>query len=251
MLQIHIDAYVFFSWFHAFLVFAQENYIATPLIHVTTHPLLFSASTSCCFDRLLIKDKQSTLNLQIKFTICHDMLLSICCMDTIYSTVIGTNVKELRDAIGLSQHYFSLLFGASRTTLTNLESGNMESKTSLLESILAFTGLAMEALSKEDFRPPDNIREELTERYKHEPAIYVILSAEPTIAYGIKYRLLKTNFLDTPKETKQIRQFFEDIGWKFKGNSLHIALKRMPELIEIRPHPTKKRTNVYVRRKKR
>lgn len=171
-------------------------------------------------------------------------------MDTTDLVIIGTNVKELRDALGLSQHNFSLIIGISRTTLAGTEVGNIQFISNSIKKILQFTGLDMEMLESKDFVPPENIREKLTERYKHVPSIYVILSGEPTIAYGIKYKLLKTDFLDTPKETKEIKRFFDEMGWKFKGNSLHTALKRMPELIDVLPHPTKKRTNVYVRRKK-
>jgi len=57
--------------------------------------------------------------------------------------------------------------------------------------------------------------------------------------------MLSTNFLNTPKETNEIKRFFSDTGWEFKGNSISNALKRMPSLIEIRANPIKKNTNIY------
>jgi len=85
----------------------------------------------------------------------------------------------------------------------------------------------------------------LTQKYKSVPAIHVLLSQEPSIPYCIKYKMLPTNFLNTPKETNEIKRFFSDMGWNFKGNSLHTALKRMPLLIKINPHPKKDGTNLY------
>jgi len=50
-------------------------------------------------------------------------------------------------------------------------------------------------------------------------------------------------------ETSQIVKFFEDkFGWILKGNSLHAALKRMPNAIEIYPHPSKNATNLYLKK---
>jgi len=167
--------------------------------------------------------------------------------DTI--STLSANIIELRDALGLSQKDFALLSNISRTTLGNIESGRANFKISSLDGILIFTSIKLEDLSKPSFAPPKNIREKLSEKYKSEPSVSVILNEEPSIPYCIKYKLLKTTFLDTPKETNQIiKFFFEKYGWVLKGNSLHAALKRIPELIKIQPHPSKRSTNLYSKR---
>jgi len=161
------------------------------------------------------------------------------------SLVISANVIEIRDALGLSQKDFALLAHISSSTLVNIESGRKSFRIKSLDGIINFTTIKLEDLSKSNFSPPNNFREILTKKYKSAPAIHVLLSQEPSIPYCIKYKMLPTNFLNTPKETNEIKHFFWDLGWNFKGNSLHTALKRMPLLIKITPHPEKNGTNWY------
>ncbi|GAA3989623.1 helix-turn-helix domain-containing protein [Mucilaginibacter dorajii] len=165
------------------------------------------------------------------------------------SLIISTNVIELRDALGLSQKDFALLAHISPSTLVNIESGRKSFRIKSLDGIINFTTIKLEDLSKRNFAPPKNLREILTQKYKAVPAIHVILSREPSIPYCIKYKMLPTNFLNTPRETNEIKRFFSDIGWNFKSNSLHTALKRMPKVIEIKRHETKGNTNFYQKRK--
>lgn len=166
------------------------------------------------------------------------------------SQIIGENVAEIRDAIGLSQKDFASLAGISRATLTNIESRNKPIKVVSLDKITGFTTIGLDKLSKRGFKPPANLREKLLQLYKNSPEIYVTLSGTPSIPYIIKYRVLKTDLLNTPKERRQIVTFVEDnYEWKISGNSLTTALKRMPRLIKTEPHPTKGGTNVYSRKK--
>jgi transcriptional regulator with XRE-family HTH domain len=161
------------------------------------------------------------------------------------SLIISANIIEIRDALGLSQKDFALLAHISTSTLVNIESGRKSFRIKSLDGIINFTTIKLEDLSKRNFVPPKNLREMLTQKYKAEPAVYVLLNQEPSIPYCIKYKMLSTNFLNTPKETNQIKRFFSDMGWDFKANSLHTALKRMPLLIKISPHPEKNGTNLY------
>lgn len=163
-------------------------------------------------------------------------------------SIISTNIVELRDALGLSQKDFALLANISSPTLVNIESGKRTFKMSSLDGILNFTNIKLEDLTKLNFAPPRNFREKLAKRYKDEPSISVLINKEPSITYCIKYKMLQTDFLNTPKETNQIKHFFEKQGWVFKGNSIHTALKRMPDLIEIREHETKGNTNIYIKK---
>jgi transcriptional regulator with XRE-family HTH domain len=163
-------------------------------------------------------------------------------------SIISTNIIELRDAVGLSQKDFALLANISPPTLVNIESGKKTFKMSSLDGILSFTNIRLEDLTKVNFVPPKNLREKLAQKYKDDVSMFVLLSKQPSITYCIKYKLLQTDFLNIPKETNQIKQFFEKIGWVFKGNSIHTALKRMPDLIKIEPHPSKKGTSVYLKK---
>lgn len=163
------------------------------------------------------------------------------------SQILSKNITELRDALGLSQKDFALLANISASTLANIESGKRSFRIKSLDGITNFTTIKLEDLSKRSFVPPKNLRETLNKLYNQRPVVHVLLNKEPSIPYCIKYRLLLTDFLNTPRETNEIRSFFLDKGWKFKGNSLHTALKRMPHLIKITPHPNKDGTNLYVK----
>lgn len=159
--------------------------------------------------------------------------------------VIGRNIIELRDALGLSQKDFADLTNISTSTLVNIESKNRPFHLKSIEGIINFTKIELDDLSKRDFVVPRNLREKLIKKYKSDPSISVLLNKEPSIPYCIKYKLLKSDFLNTPKETKQIREYFLKLGFNFKGNSIHSAIKRIPHLINIEKHPIKKSTNLY------
>lgn len=120
------------------------------------------------------------------------------------SKIIGENVTEIRDAIGLSQKDFASLTGISRATLTNIESGSKPIKVISLDKIASFTSIGLDKLSKPGFKPPVNLREKLLELYRSSPEIYITLNNTPSIPYIIKYRAIKTGFLDTPKERGEI-----------------------------------------------
>jgi len=164
------------------------------------------------------------------------------------SLIISNNIIEVRDALGLSQKDFALLANISTSTLVNIESGRKSFRIKSLDGIINFTNLKLEDLSKANFVPQKNLRQLLRKKYRSETSIYVLLNQEPSIPYCIKYKMLPTGYLDVPRETNEIKVFFADLGFKFKGNSLHTALKRMPELIEIKKHKTKLNTNVYLKR---
>lgn len=158
---------------------------------------------------------------------------------------ISRNILTVRQTLGLSQIKFALLCGISRASLINIESTNTGYNLNLLDRILGFCNLSMEKLSMQEFTLPDNFREKLIELYKNNSAVYVILNSKPPITYAVKEKLLKGNFLNTPKEINQIKTFFEGLGWSFNGPSIQNTLKRMPQFISIEQHKTKKNTNLY------
>lgn len=163
--------------------------------------------------------------------------------------IIGRNVKALREALDLSQLKFAELTDLSRATIINIESGKTGYNLNLIDKILAFTSYKIEDLSKENFAIHKDIRDELADKYKDAPSIYVILNKKPTIKYAIKYKLLTSRLLDSPKEINEITRFFEKLGWDYLGTSIQNELKAMPNLIKIEPHPTKGGTHVYSRKK--
>jgi len=169
-------------------------------------------------------------------------------MSTVSRSIIGKNVKDLRLALGLSQLKFANITSLSKQTIINIESGKKDYSLGLIDKISNFTGYSLSELSSERFTPEQDIREKLLKKYQTN-ASFTILNAQPEIVYAIKYKLLKSDHLQTPKETNEIKNFFlEKYGWDFIGSSISNALKRMPELIEIKPHVSKKNTNVYLKK---
>ncbi|TDE13215.1 MULTISPECIES: helix-turn-helix domain-containing protein [Dyadobacter] len=169
-------------------------------------------------------------------------------METSVRKIIGRNVKALREALGLSQMKFAILIGMSRASVINIESGKNGYNLNLLDNILTFSNYRLEDITKQSFEMPENIREILAEHYKESLDLYATLTEKPTIVYAINYRLMKSHFLDHPKEINEIKVFFENIGWSFKGTSIQNALKRMPQLILIEKHKLKENTFVYSKR---
>lgn len=159
--------------------------------------------------------------------------------------IIGRNVKKLREALNLSQLDFSSLIRLSRATLINIEAGKKAYSIDLIDEVAAFAHISAEDLLKENMDIPADKRESLITAYKGNPLISPILDRTPTIPYAIKYKLLVSDFLLVPREINEIRHFFLDYGWDFKGTSLQNALKRMSDEIVIKKHPTKAGTHTY------
>ncbi|WP_158994157.1 helix-turn-helix domain-containing protein [Mucilaginibacter sp. L196] len=167
-------------------------------------------------------------------------------MNDFSRSIIGKNVKSLRLSLGLSQLSFSILTGLSKPTIVNIESEKKGYNLNLLDKIIEFSDYSLSDLSSKDFILNTNIREELIEKYRSKrPEYYNILTQTPEIVYAIKNKLLVYDFIETPREIREIKKFFEKYGWNYKGTSISNALKRMPKLIQIKRHETKGNTNVY------
>lgn len=169
-------------------------------------------------------------------------------MESSVRKIIGRNVKTLREGLGLSQMKFAILVGLSRASLVNIESGKNGYNLNLLDNILEFSNYKLEDITKQNFEMPENIREILADHYKESLDLHATLTEKPTIVYAIHHKLLKSSFLDRPREINEIKIFFEKTGWSFKGTSIQNALKRLPQLIIIDKHKFKENTFVYSKR---
>ena len=169
-------------------------------------------------------------------------------MDTAILKIVGRNVREIREASGLSQIKFAMLTGLSRASIVNIESGDKGYNINLLSKIAAFSTYKIEQISKSDFKVPNNLREILANYHKADLSNFATLNETPTLVYAIKYRLLESSFLDSPREISEVKLFFEQFGWHYLGTSIQNALKRMPEKISIETHALKKQTFTYAKR---
>lgn len=162
---------------------------------------------------------------------------------------ISKNLKLLRNAAGLSQHDFSSLVDISKRTIANVESGKTSHNLDVLEKILTFFNYEFEDIRIKEIEIPIDFRERLINYHSKNKHLSNLLNHPPTIVYAIEFKLLKSEFIDHPKEISQIKYFFQKFGWTYNGTSISNALKRRPDLIEIRKHESKRNTNIYLSRK--
>ena len=158
--------------------------------------------------------------------------------------IIGKNIKNLRLALGLSQLNFGTLVELSKATIVNIEGAKNGYNLNLIDKISDFTGYTLSQLSNEDFEHDSLIREILIERYRNQ-SYYKILEATPEIVFAVKYKLYGSDFFKSPKQVKEIKEFFETFGWTYKGTSISNVLKRRKKEITITRHPTKSNANLY------
>ncbi|MBB5647662.1 helix-turn-helix domain-containing protein [Pedobacter cryoconitis] len=166
-------------------------------------------------------------------------------MSNLVRNIIGNNVKSLRIALGLSLLNFSIVTELSKASVINIESGKTGYNLNLLDNIILFSRQSLSDLSNENYVPTDDLRDKLINHYKNNPEFISILSQTPEIVYAVKYKLLKSDFINSPKEINEIKIFFEQFGWKYLGTSISNTLKRLPAKILISKHPSKKNTHVY------
>lgn len=159
--------------------------------------------------------------------------------------IIGENVKSIRIALGLSLLNFSIVTGLSKASVINIESGKTGYNLNLLDNIILFSRQSLSDLSNENYTPVENLRDKLINHYKHNPEFISILNQTPEIVYAVKYKLLKSDFINEPKEINEIKTFFEQFGWIYLGTSISNTLKRLPNKILINKHASKKNTHVY------
>ncbi|WP_256011813.1 helix-turn-helix domain-containing protein [Desertivirga xinjiangensis] len=164
--------------------------------------------------------------------------------------IIGSNIKSIRNALGLSQHDFSIVTDVSKRSIANIEAAQSGYNLDLLDKILSFLDLKLKQISDDIFTVPDDFRDKILNLHKKRgsPAVE-ILSKRPKIVFGINHILLKKDFMRSPLEVHEIKDTLKKYGWDYKSSSISNALNRMPDLIEVKEHGEKKNTFVYSRKK--
>jgi transcriptional regulator with XRE-family HTH domain len=169
-------------------------------------------------------------------------------MSKFIRSTIGKNVKAIRLSLNLSQLNFSLLANLSPASIVNIESGKTGYNLNLLDNIISFTGHSLSDLSNEKLEVSYKLRDKLIEVYKNDPTINNLLDTIPDVKYAVLYRLLPGTFLEEPREVNQVRRYFSELNWDYKRASISFVLNSMPDKIQVMPHPTKKNTNLYLKR---
>ena len=169
-------------------------------------------------------------------------------MNRLDKTILGRNVKALREAVGISQHDFSALIEISKRSLASIELGTTNISADLLSNISSFYNLSIDELTDKNVKIESNFRDKIIEFHKENYAYQIILNKRPNLTYAINYNLLNSGFLDRQREISEIKLFFEKTGWTYLGTSISNALKREKDKIKIEPHLSKKGTFVYSKR---
>lgn len=166
-------------------------------------------------------------------------------MSKIARRIIGNNVKNIRRELALSLLNFSILCEISKASVVNIETGKNGYNLNLLDKITTFTKYSLKELSDEKFIPKRDLRKELIKTYAKNNTFSKILNERPKLVYAITHYLLSDDFLDSPKQIKDIKEYLSKLGWSYGGVTISVTLKRLSNIIKIEPHPTKKGTFVY------
>lgn len=166
------------------------------------------------------------------------------------STKFGKNVKLFREYLGLSQKTLAELLQISKRSIAYIEAGHSSLKKNTVNKFLdLFFMYNASDLGERTLKVPKHFKEDLLKFHEQKNPHYVILLAmKPSIPYAIKHKLLTSDFLNRPKETKYIRRFFQTHGWDYDSDTLSRALNRKNKLLKIEPHPKKKNTFLYSKR---
>lgn len=160
--------------------------------------------------------------------------------------ILSKNIAELIDATGLSDEDFALLCEVSRGTVSNLKNGRSTGTVMTLNKIVNFTQIGIEKLNRMNFIPPRDLREKLQKKYKDDLSKSVILNKVPSVPYIIKFRMLKTSFLNEFRERKEIVTFIKNTyGWDVNPNTVSTNLKRLEKVLVIKEHPNKDIGKIY------
>lgn len=173
-------------------------------------------------------------------------------MQEMEPSIAAENIKRLRNALNLSEHYFAALLGISRSTVVNIENGgNIHSGilNKLREIFFMYTRDDIVEISLDI---PNDLKERLSDHFKNKRPEYIaILEKKPQIAWVITKRLIPSGYFESYHETREIRDYIEDnYGWDYNGPAISQALNRMPDEIIAIPHEGKKNTFRYRARPK-
>lgn len=167
---------------------------------------------------------------------------------------IGQRIKLIRKELGLTQIELAKGASVSKGTINAIESGN---KGCQLENLLAvgyFFGMELEEIATPT-APPQNalqLRDNIISFHKkHNSKEYKILNKKPRIVNALRHKILSTDFLDTPKEVKDILDYCKtEYDWVYKSSSMSNALKALIKegKIKMIPSPTKTGINEYVKK---
>jgi len=163
--------------------------------------------------------------------------------------IISENIRALRAHLGLSRKDFGELTSISPSTIANIESGkNFNIKS--IKYLSHITDISLEELSRVGLTFSNDFKRNLIAKFDKDHSVSVILNRQKNLVNAIMNDLLGSTFLVKPREISEIRGFFMQIGYDYKGNSIHVSLKRFSHLIKIGPHPSKKGTFLYSLRNK-
>ncbi|WP_140937591.1 helix-turn-helix domain-containing protein [Sphingobacterium lumbrici] len=160
----------------------------------------------------------------------------------------GENLRTMRKSLNLSIKRFSELTGVSQATIVNVEQGHTGLKIETMERLISFTNFTVENVRSREFKIPSDLQSQLFMMHRNDMEKREYFMKKPKILDVIDKELINSIFFKSPREINDIVAYFADMGWKILGTSLQNELKKHPD-VQIDPHPTKKKTNLYKAKK--
>ncbi|WP_182922497.1 helix-turn-helix domain-containing protein [Pedobacter planticolens] len=158
------------------------------------------------------------------------------------------NINTLIEASGLTDEAFSNLMGFSLRKLKYIKAGKTEIKLKDLEAVSQFFNVSLREITARKLSLEAGFRNKLLKFHHKNKELVVLLEEQPSIVYSVKNVLIKDDFFKKTVEIKEIKHFLLQYGWAYTSSAISMAMLRMPDLIKIEPHPTKKGTFVYSRK---
>ncbi|RYD95836.1 MAG: hypothetical protein EOP54_15065 [Sphingobacteriales bacterium] len=157
--------------------------------------------------------------------------------------IFTENLNLLIEHSGLTDENFSNMMGFSLRKLKYLKNGKGSLKVDELEKISSF--FSMKNINTKKINVEKDLRLKLIKTHAKNEEYITSLREAPTIVYAIKIVLLDEGIFENPIGVKEIKSFFKQRDWNYSSSAISMALTRMPDLIKIEPHPSKKGTFVY------
>lgn len=150
---------------------------------------------------------------------------------------------------GISDEDFANIIGISIRKFKYIKAEEFSLTINDIEKASAFFKISFDKITTTEISLNKNYRAILLDYHYSNLEYKKILQDKPSIPYAIEFILIASQeFLNKKMEVKAIKAIIENNGYVYTSSSLTNELQKS-EFIEFEPHPTKKGTFVYSKKK--